>query len=97
MQNQSSQLSVLIDGAVTNPGHYELVAPRTLESALATAGGLARTTTRWAAGPIHVRRREANLSVSVWEFNLSDEPATWRSFKLHPKDLVVFTWHIELS
>jgi hypothetical protein len=31
----------------------------------------------------------------VWEFNLGDEPAIWKSFALDQNDLVVFTWHIE--
>lgn len=90
-------MSVLISGAVENPGRHEVAPPMTIERALAAAGGLARTSTRWPAGPIHVRRPKPGKSVDVWEFNLADEPAAWRSFVLDPNDLVVFTWHIEES
>ena len=89
-------VTVLVCGAVVNQGRHSIAAPATAEDALKAAGGLARHSQMWPAGPIAIRRPRGNRKVDVWRFNLNDpEPQEWKLFKLSSGDLIVFAWHVE--
>jgi protein involved in polysaccharide export with SLBB domain len=89
-------VNVLVSGAVVNVGHHDISAPATVEAALKAAGGLARRTQMWPAGPITIRRPLGNRKVDVWRFNLADpEPQAWKQFELQSGDAVIFQWQIE--
>jgi protein involved in polysaccharide export with SLBB domain len=85
--------TITVSGAVSNPGRYVVHPPRTINRALAAAGGLEQRPNRWPAGPITVRRPRGPGKVDVWRFDIQS-PAEWCDFPLEPGDLVVFQWHI---